>query len=204
MLDSVVIGFSIAAPVGPIGVLCIRNTLNYGWRAGLVSGMGAASADGFYGAIAALGISALTSLLTSLSLPIRIFGIIMLVYIGWTTLRSRPADNAAKVERRDTRLLSFYGATFLLTLSNPMTIIAFLGIFAGIGASTANTGTSALVMVLGVFIGSALWWLLLAGGVSLLRERLSSNLLLWVNRLSGVIILLFALSIAWGVLSGSA
>lgn len=185
-------------------MLCIRNTLAHGWRAGLASGLGAASADALYGAIAALGISALTTLLTSLSLPIRLFGIVMLVYIGWKTLRSRPAESAASVHRTHSQLINFYGSTFLLTLSNPMTIIAFLGIFAGIGAGTISNGAGALVMVLGVFVGSAVWWLLLAGGVSLLRERLSAGVLLWVNRLSGGIILLFALSIAWGLLSGGA
>jgi len=172
----------------------------HGWRAGLASGLGAASADGFYGALAALGISALTVLLTNLSIPLRIFGLIMLSVLGWKALRSRPAEQSAQVERALGRLWAFYASTFALTLTNPLTILAFLGIFAGLGAGGGSA--QAWVLVLGVFCGSVLWWLLLALGVSLLRERITPAALLWVNRLSGLIILGFAASIGLGLLSG--
>lgn len=192
------IGLSIAAPVGPIGILVIRRTLAHGRLHGFVSGMGAATADTIYGMIAAFGLTAIQSLLIGLASPLRLFGGIFLAYLGYKTLISRPAENAATTHSR-TGLWGAYLSVTALTLTNPMTIFAFLGIFAGLGAGRldGNLG-SALVMVLGVGVGSSLWWLTLSGGISLLRARFTPTWLLWVNRLSGVIILFFALSVLLG------
>jgi threonine/homoserine/homoserine lactone efflux protein len=193
------IGLSIAAPVGAIGVLVIRRSLVEGGLNGFVSGLGAATADGFYGCIAAFGLSALSSILIDNSLPIRIVGMIFLFYLGIKTLISKPAEKAAEAKSNNT-LLSAYFSTLLLTITNPITIISFLGIFAGLGADTVRDTTGAVVMVFGVFLGSAIWWLVLSLGVSLLRERISPNLMLWINRISGLVIIYFALSILWTLL----
>jgi arginine exporter protein ArgO len=131
---------------------------------------------------------------------LRIFGLFMLSILGWKALCSRPAERSAQVERSSSRLGAFYASTFALTLTNPLTILSFLGIFAGLGAGERSA--SSWVLVLGVFCGSALWWLLLALGVSLLRERITPAALLWVNRSSGLILLGFAVSIALGLFSG--
>jgi threonine/homoserine/homoserine lactone efflux protein len=202
-ISAFIIGISIAAPVGPIGVLVIRRSLAEGRLMGLTSGLGAAAADTFYGFIAAFGLSAISSLLVSASLPLRIFGAAFLAYLGIKTLLSRPSDKAAEA-KSSTNLLSAFLSTLALTITNPMTILSFLGIFAGMGleAVTGNT-FAASVMVLGVFAGSAAWWLLLSTGVSLFRERIDSGVMLWVNRLSGLIILGFALWIVWGLLTGA-
>ena len=187
-----IIGFSIAAPVGPIGVLCIRRTLAEGRLAGFMSGMGAASADMFYGAVAAFGLTAVQNLLIGQSNWLRIVGGIFLLYLGVKTFISKPSNEAAKSTRGG--LFGAYLTTFFLTITNPITILSFLAIFAGLRLGETNGNyLSASVMVLGVFLGSAAWWLMLSTGVSLLREKFTPALLTWVNRLAGVIILTFGL-----------
>ena len=202
-LSACIIGISIAAPVGPIGVLVIRRSLAEGRLVGLVSGMGAASADAFYGFIAAFGLSAISSLLMSFSLPLRVFGAIFLAYLGIKTLLSKPSEKAAEAQAA-TNLLSAYLSILALTITNPMTIIAFLGIFAGVGLeNVTGNPLSASITVLGVFIGSAAWWLLLSFGVSFFRERVNAQVMLWINRLSGIIILSFVIWIVWGIFTGA-
>ncbi|MFZ2358520.1 MAG: LysE family transporter [Anaerolineae bacterium] len=225
------LGFAIAAPVGPIGVLVIRRTLAEGRLAGLVSGLGAATADGIYGFIAAFGLTFIATLLISQQNWIRLLGGLFLLYLGVKTLRApvaeRPAGfdvakagfdmpqtatqpTASQPTGFDTpqtatqptaaqpakdRLLGNYGSTFALTLTNPMTILSFAAVFAGLGVGAASGDyVSAAVLVLGVFLGSALWWLALSTVVSLLRSRVSPRGLLWVNRISGLIILGFGLA----------
>lgn len=188
-----IIGFSIAAPVGPIGILCIRRTLAEGRLAGFLSGMGAASADMFYGAVAAFGLTAVQDLLISQSNWLRIVGGVFLLYLGVKTFISKPSNEAVKSMRRG--LFGAYLTTFFLTIANPITILSFLAIFAGLRLGETNGNyLSASMMVLGVFLGSATWWLTLSTGVSLLREKFTPAPLTWVNRLAGVIILIFGLA----------
>ncbi|MFZ5879891.1 MAG: LysE family translocator [Chloroflexota bacterium] len=192
LLKGVLLGFSIAAPVGPIGVLCIRRTLTDGRAAGLVSGLGAASADAFYGCIAAFGLTFISDLLISQQLWLKLVGGAFLCYLGIRTLLTKPAQEAASAQ--GTGLLGAYTSTLFLTLTNPMTILSFVAIFAGLGiASTRADYASAALLVLGVFLGSALWWLLLSGGVGLLRNRFNAQAMTWVNRISGTVILAFGI-----------
>lgn len=187
-----VLGFSIAAPVGPIGVLCIRRTLAEGRLVGLLSGLGAATADASYGAIAAFGLTAVSSLLVDQQTALRIIGGLFLGFLGLRTFLAAPAGEAAKAGH-GRRLLSNYLSTLGLTLTNPATILSFVAIFAGLGwAGTREAGyASAALLVLGVFCGSALWWLILSTGVSLIRSRFSPRVMQWVNRGSGSLILGF-------------
>ena len=192
LLRGLIIGFSIAAPVGPIGVLCIRRTLAEGRASGLVSGLGAATADAIYGCIAGFGLTFISSTLVSQQMWFRLVGGGFLCYLGLRTFLTRPAEQAASAEGND--LVGAYASTFFLTLTNPMTILAFAAIFAGLGvASASGNYASAGILVLGVFIGSALWWLILSGGVSVFRAKFNPHWLLWVNRISGVIITGFGL-----------
>lgn len=192
LLRGILIGFSIAAPVGPIGVLCIRRTLADGRAAGLVSGLGAATADALYGCIAGFGLTLISNFLVSQQVWLRLVGGLFLCYLGVKTLLSKPAAQAAVAKGNG--LLGAYASTFFLTVTNPVTIIAFAAVFAGLGlANTSGNYGAAGVLVAGVFLGSALWWLLLSGGVGLLREKFNTAGLLWVNRISGVIITGFGL-----------
>ena len=185
-----IIGFSIAAPVGPIGVLCIRRTLAEGRVSGLLSGLGAATADALYGVIAAFGLTYVSSILIGYQTWIRLLGGLFLCYLGLKTYFSRPAERPAYAEGEG--LFGAYASTLFLTLTNPMTILAFTAVFAGLGiGSAAIDYGSAGLLVLGVFCGSALWWLLLSGGVSLFRSKFSPRALGWVNNLAGLVILGF-------------
>jgi len=186
-LRGLLIGFSIAAPVGPIGVLCIRRTLSEGRLAGFLSGMGAASADMFYGAVAAFGLTAIQDLLLSQSDWLRIVGGIFLLYLGGKTFFSKPAEQAAKSSRGG--LFGAYLTTFFLTITNPITILSFIAIFAGLRlVEIGGNYISAAFMVLGVFLGSAIWWFTLSFLVGLLRHRFNETWKIWVSRIAGTII----------------
>ena len=188
-----IIGFSIAAPVGPIGILCIQRTLAGGNVQGLVTGLGAATADAIYGFIAAFGLTFISRFLVAHSVWFRVIGGLFLCYLGIRAFLSKPQNQAVSVTNRNT--LSSYGTTFFLTLTNPMTILFFAGVFAGIGmVSETIQYTSAGLMVIGVFIGSGTWWLILSGITSILRNKMDERKLSWVNKISGFIILAFGMA----------
>jgi threonine/homoserine/homoserine lactone efflux protein len=192
LIRGLLIGLSIAAPVGPIGVLCIQRTMNKGQFYGLLSGLGAATADGTYGFIAGFGLTLISNFLVSEQFWIHLVGGIFLLYLGIKTLLSKPAEKAATVKSEN--LLAAYSSTLLLTLTNPLTILSFVAIFAGVGIGGANRSyASATMLVFGVFLGSALWWVILSSGISIVRTKLNSRALLWVNRISGAIILAFGM-----------
>lgn len=191
-LRGLIIGFSIAAPVGPIGVLCIRRTLAEGRASGFISGLGAATADAIYGCIAGLGLTFISGFLISQQAWFRIVGGTFLCYLGIKTLLARPAGKAASAKGYG--LAGAYGSTFFLTLTNPMTILSFAAIFAGLGVGNAGGNyVFAGLLVLGVFVGSAAWWLILSGTVGMFRAKFDLSGLRWVNRISGIIITGFGL-----------
>jgi threonine/homoserine/homoserine lactone efflux protein len=190
-LKGLLFGFLLAATVGPMWVLCFRRTLAQGALAGFISGMGIAVADGLYGAVAAFGLTAISGLLLQYSLWIGLVGGVFLLYLGTATLLSRPSLESSKA--KPAGLLQSFLSTLGLTLANPPTILAFAAIFAGLGLVSSDYDTAALV-VLGVFLGSAAWWVILAAGAGWLRGRTGPGLLRAINIVSGLSILAFA---AW-------
>jgi threonine/homoserine/homoserine lactone efflux protein len=190
-LNGLLLGFAIAAPVGPIGVLCIRRSLTDGQRAGFATGMGAATADAIYGCAAAFGLTMVSDFIVRQRFWLGLIGGISLCFLGFKTLRTRPAPEPAAASRRG--LAGAYFATFALTITNPMTILSFVAVFAGLGLASSSDYAAAASLVLGVFLGSAIWWLLLSSGSALLRRRLQATALLWLNRASGLIILVLGL-----------
>ena len=187
-LRGLIIGLSIAAPVGPIGVLCIRRTLAEGRAIGFSSGLGAATADGLYGAVAAFGLTLVTNALVEQRLWLQGIGGIFLCYLGWRTWTAVPRMVTGSAARGG-GLTAAWASTFALTLTNPTTILSFAAIFAGLGLGRAVGGHGAAsTMVVGVFLGSALWWLFLSVSVGLLRSSLPPDRLRWINRSSGAII----------------
>jgi threonine/homoserine/homoserine lactone efflux protein len=193
LAKGIMIGLAIAAPVGPIGVLCIRRSLSGGMPAGLATGLGAAAADALYGAVAGFGLTSVSVFLLDHQALIRSLGGAALLVIGLRILLAPPA-NAARAGNGEVRLAGAFVSCFLLTLTNPTTILSFLAIFAGLGlAEWVRDYATAAVLVAGVLLGSALWWLFLSGAVSLVRARLSAAALVWINRVSAAVILLFGL-----------
>jgi threonine/homoserine/homoserine lactone efflux protein len=191
-LRGVLLGLSVAAPVGPIGILCIRRTLAEGRLLGLATGLGAATADALYGGLAAFGMTFVATLLMSQHLWLHLLGGLFLCFLGVRAWQSRPAAESSPVHRRG--LLTAYGTTVLLTLANPLTILSFAALFAGLGmVGTRGQYSSATLLTFGVFTGSCLWWLLLTGAVGSLRTRLDRRVLHWANRISGAVLVAFGL-----------
>lgn len=195
----IILGFAIAAPVGPIGLLCIRRTLAGGRLAGMMSGLGAASADAFYGSLAAFGLAGALTWLSGWQPWLRLVGGAFVLWLGVQAVRTPAATEAAPGSVRS-GLARAYFSTLLLTLSNPMTILSFLAVFAGLGlAPGGQRWDEAAWLVLGVFSGSSLWWLLLSSGVHLLRQRLRPAWLAWVNLAAGAGLVLIGLGMVAGV-----
>lgn len=186
------IGLSIAATVGPMCFLCIQRTLQRGQLYGFVSGLGIATADGVYGSVAAFGLTLISNFLINEQTWIRLLGGLFLIYLGIKTIITKPAERAATTKARANGYFGAYASTLILTLTNPLTILSFAAIFAGIGVGGANKSVvSATAVVLGVFTGSTLWWIILTTAINLLRKKFTYQWLLWINRASGAIITAF-------------
>lgn len=184
-----IIGFSIAAPIGPIGVLCIQRTLNKGKKSGFFTGLGAATADATYGFIAAFGLTFISNFLIKNQFLMGLFGGLFLLYLGIKTFISKPLEKSVQLYEGK-YILDDYLSTLILTITNPMTIISFIAIFAGFGFNNNKTNyISSLCMVLGVFLGSATWWLFLSNGISIIKDKI--NNLKYINMVSGAIIIVF-------------
>jgi threonine/homoserine/homoserine lactone efflux protein len=195
-----VLGLTIAAAVGPIALLCIRRTLAEGRVVGLVSGLGVATADATYGAIAAFGLTAVTDLLVAWRQPLAVGGGLFLLWLAWTTFRAVPGEAATTVDGERRGLPGAYLSTLALTLTNPMTILSFAALFVGLGV-TAGDAVGASLLTLGVFLGSASWWVILTAAVGALRTRITTTWLRRVNIVSGLLIGAFALVAIWTGLS---
>jgi putative LysE/RhtB family amino acid efflux pump len=190
-----IIGILVAAPVGAMGVLCIQRTLGRGARAGLATGLGIASADGLYAAIAAFGLSALSSALVAWQTPLRLVGGAVLVYLGVRAMLTQPKTAAcASADPLDGRgVAALYTSAVGLTLTNPMTIMAFGAVFASAGlAAQPGLGTAA-VATAGVVSGSLAWWIALVTVSSLARARVGDKVLAGVSRVSGALVVVFGL-----------
>ncbi|WP_269501187.1 LysE family translocator [Burkholderia sp. IMCC1007] len=191
-IKSVVIGLSIAVPVGPIGMLCIQRSLTRGFQAGFATGIGAACADAIYGLLGALGVAGIATALPMLTVALKIGGGAFLVWLGWSIARQAPAAAAVQRDGARTTVLRDFLTTFGLTLSNPMTIVSFIGIFAALGPlSAAPDGAiwmTVAPMVAGVFAGSAAWWLCLSGATAALRTKMSGAFMHGLSRVSAVVI----------------
>jgi threonine/homoserine/homoserine lactone efflux protein len=189
--QSLLIGLSIAAPVGPIGLLTIQRSLAHGPRAGLATGLGAAAADAVYGAIGAYGVSWLIGALVAARVPLALFGAAFLLWMAWRLVRAPLADHAAVAPAGSA--WRYFGGTFVLTLSNPATIFSFIAVFGAMAGASSRAVSSPAVMVAGVLVGSALWWLFLSSAVGHLRERFNAHWRRRVNWVSAIVLAGFAL-----------
>jgi threonine/homoserine/homoserine lactone efflux protein len=192
-LKGLVVGFLVATPVGPIGLLCIQRTLSEGKMHGLISGLGAATADAIYGLIAALGLTVISNFLVEEQLWLRLFGGLFLCYLGVRTFLSKSANTPSVSAPSH---IGNYGSTFLLALTSPITILVFAAVFAGLGAVSSGAHYFYVgLSVAGVFTGSALWWFILCGAAGILRKKIGYDRLTHLNKISGIIITVFGLAI---------
>ena len=194
VIQGVLIGLLVAVPVGPLGLLCINRALAMGAVCGLFSGLGVASADALAASFAALGISFLSSVLIQYQIVLRLAGGAFLCCLGWRIYRTQPKEESASVNVNG--LLNAYATTFFLTISNPVTILSFIAIYAGWHVpSLQGRYLAAALLAIGVFIGSAIWWIGLFVGVTLFRHKFSLQTLGWVHRISGALILGFGIAV---------
>jgi threonine/homoserine/homoserine lactone efflux protein len=195
LLKGVLVGIVIAVPVGPVGVLCLRRTIFQGRLLGLLSGLGAAAADLFFGIVAGFGLTVIQQWLLEYQDWLRAGGGLFLLWIGFAALR-RKELRAATTSRTGEDFVHAFLSTFILTISNPITILAFLGVFAAVGFSGGEaTLANAAMLILGVLAGSLLWWLGITFGAGLFRRRCTEEHLVWINRGSGVILALSGLGL---------
>lgn len=203
-LKGIGMGLAVAAPVGPIGVLCIRRTLADGRAAGLATGMGAATADGLYGLMVAVGFAA-TGILMEYSGVLAIGGGALLMWLGAMSVRGflRAGSSGRPVEPASGHrtVLKSWATTFVLTMANPMTILVFVGMIAGLGAVAASSPSAPYWLVLGVFLGSALWWLFLVQLALMIRGRMTPALTRWFDLASGLVLVFWGAWIAVGALA---
>lgn len=196
------VGFAVAAPVGPMALLTIRRTITRGWGMGLATGLGIAGADGTYGLMVAAGLAA-TGLLVAYAAPMQLIGGLVIALLGTLSIRAflHPGPEAKPAEAGTAKGVgTAFASAYLLTLSNPMTILSFAALVAGLGAVAAATPGSAYVLVLGVFAGSLLWWLLLVSIAAAAKTRITPQVTRWLDLASGAVLLVWGLKIAFGAL----
>jgi threonine/homoserine/homoserine lactone efflux protein len=194
LLKGGAIGFAVAAPVGPIGMLCIRTTLERGRLAGFCAGLGAAVADMLFACLGALGLSLVSAFITDNALWFKLAGGLFLVGFGWHLARRRVDPRAGDEQAVPPGLVREFALTFVLTLANPTTILSFAGIFAGVSGLRGMEIEMVPALIAGVFLGSAAWWLTLSAIVGVLHHRISETAMLWINRLAGAALVAFGLA----------
>jgi threonine/homoserine/homoserine lactone efflux protein len=185
-LRGVAAGLAIAVPVGPVNVLCIKRTVEKGLKSGLISGLGAAAADTVYGSIAGFSISFIIHFITREEFWIRLIGGILLMVIGVLYYFKKPQPLDSHQQGASGR--SDFVSTFLLTLTNPTTVLSFLAVLAALGMGHQKASWMTLISVAGIFCGSMLWWIVLASVVNRLRDKFDDRSMLWMNRVAGVAI----------------
>ena len=200
-IQGIILGFSASVPLGPMGLICIQKTLNRGRLAGLVSGAGAAAADTFYAVIAAFGISFITDFIQREQFTLRIIGSIILLLLGYKIFVTNPAIQIRKQQRKKNNLLGDFASIFFLTLSNPITVFFFGAVFASTGILKGENSFLELIqVVVGVFTGAMLWWLILTTFVNIFRSKFRLKRLWWINKITGAVIVIFGIAAIIGTL----
>jgi len=190
-IRGLIIGLTIAAAVGPITLLVIRRTIDHGGLYGFASGLGVATADATYAGVAAFGLTAITSLLVSGHVLLGIVGGAVIAFMGYRTMISRPTGPAPDAERPG--MVGAFASIYALTMTNPLTIVLYAGVFAGIGLVAGSSFADAAVITVAAWLGSTLWWVILCSFVAWVRGRVSTRAMLWVNRISGAALVAFGI-----------
>jgi threonine/homoserine/homoserine lactone efflux protein len=201
LLKGLAIGFSLAAPVGPVGVICIRRTLAHGSKRGLIVGLSAASADMLYGIVAAFGLTLISDFISNQQQWFRLLGGVLLLILGYRTFRSHTSTDTP-INGTNGHVRAFV-STFFLTLTNPMTLFAFAAVFAGVGLDKMiRDNWSGTFLVAGVFLGSLSWFTLLTALVHFFREKITANGLTLINKIAGTLLILFGAFALWNYFVG--
>jgi threonine/homoserine/homoserine lactone efflux protein len=201
-VKGLIVGFCLAAPVGPIAALCVQRTIAKSWLSGVVSGLGAAAADALYGAVAAFGATIISEFLINERNWLQRIGGVILILMGLRLLMMKPKPRENSINGNGKGLTGDFLSTLMLTLTNPMTFVAFAAVFTTMGIGVVR-GRPILTAELlgGVFLGSALWWIILCGGAHLLRSHFDFRKLVTINRATGVFVI--AVGVVYVLLQGT-
>ncbi len=193
LLDGFLIGIAVSVPLGPLGMFCVRRTVNKNWQAGLFSGLGISAADSIYATMAGFSLTIIIDFIRNFEIYFKIFGLLILVGLGLYIFRSNPAKDVQKFKRRGSSYLQDFLSTFIITLSNPLSIFVFIAIFSSysIVLQLSQLG-EALLIIAGIFFGGTLWWLVLTGLANLFRHKFTIDLLEWANKIIGIGIITLA------------
>lgn len=195
LLRGIVIGLTASVPLGPIGVLCIQRTLSKSHRSGFVSGLGSASADMVFASIALFSLSVVLSFIESHTTLIKAIGGICVTLVGMKIFFTNPAVQIRRNRAGHSNLWQDFLSLFIVTIANPAFILIFVALFAAMGLSAADLGMArSLILIGGVFCGASLWWFVLTSGVSLIRKKFRPRHMLWINRVSGVVIVILGVA----------
>ena len=195
LLKGLIVGFLASIPIGPVGVLCIQRTINKGRFSGLFSGMGAATVDAFFALVAALGLTYIINFIEEQHFYIQLIGGVILIILGSRIFNTNPIKQIRKHRRKKNKLIEDFFSVLFLTLSNPLAIFLFIAAFAGIGMVTSkDSSLKSSLIVLGVFIGAMLWWFTLTFLVDLFRKHFRLKQLWWINKIAGIIIIVFGVA----------
>ncbi len=195
ILKGIIVGISTSAPLGPLGILCIQRTINKGILSGLISGLGAAVADIIYAGIAGFGISIIADFLKEYQLIIRILGGIILLIVGVMIFRSNPIKQVRQQKAQKRNYISDFISSFIITFTNPITIVVFGAVFASLGLDEVSTLNPIVLTLIGVFSGALLWWLSLTIFVNIFRNKIRLRNLWWINKITGILVSVFGLAI---------
>ena len=194
-LQGAIVGFSIAAPIGPTGIICIRRTLIFGARSGFTSGVGAATANTIYSTILVSGLTLLSPSFLMCHFCLRLLGGAFLLYLGYKTFRSSPDQSAQQFTHKT--FFSDFISTFFVSITNPITMISYFALFTSLGLEELKGNwSSGFSLVSGVFSGAASWWFILTQAITLFRKRITPTVMRWMNRIAGCVIAIFGL-LAW-------
>jgi putative LysE/RhtB family amino acid efflux pump len=199
LLKSLLAGFGIAAPIGSLGIICIRRTMAGGFFAGLISGLGVALADGVYAAIAALGLDAAAGYVGEFRRPLLLVSGLFVLCLGWIAFKDKDI-RLQKDQLTTASAIRGFALTFFLTLSHPLNIVAYTAIFTSFDLAANDDVAAAIVIICGVFLGSLLWWIILCGCVARIRPETASTKIKIMNRLSALLLVAFGL---WAIIEAS-
>lgn len=191
IIKGLILGLMVSIPLGPVGVIVIQRTLNKGWASGFISGMGASVADLLYAIFAATGFSLIVNLMTTQEFYLKIVTFIIITIIG-LVLANKSVRKLKKDQKASPNFITDFLSTFFLTFSNPFAFGVFLALFAGL-ADSEDTLNTVLLMLVGILLGSVLWWMILTITVNVFRKSFRFRNLYWINHITGIIIFLFGL-----------
>lgn len=188
------VGLMVSIPLGPIGVLCVQRTLNKGRKSGFFSGLGASAADTIFAVIAGFGVNYIIHFVKEQQIYFQIFGGILVIFLGIHIFYTNPVRQLRMQRMNKNKLSQDFFSVFVLTITNPMAILLFVAMFAGINIATDSKGIFDMTgLITGVFAGSASWWFLLSGFVNFWRHRFRLKSIWWMNKVAGVLIFLLGI-----------